>query len=442
MKRRVLAGLMAALMVCSMVGCSVHGGTNGGTDTAAATPGSKEYPDSGNETKGESSGGAETSSGDTIKIAAFINVSGSGADAGVLNMNGAQLAIDNINEAGGIQSLGGKKLELVVGDTMSDTSQAKAVCERVMADHSIVAGIGIGGSSYTIPMMPVFEKMEKPFVQIGVSTNITNQGYTYTFQPVPNGESFGSTQVEFLQYLGESQGIEVSKVGIIYENTEYGLSTAQTNKEVAEAAGYEVVYDESFTTPSSDLSSLVVALKNSGAEAIFPVCFSQDAKLLFNTMNTMDYHPVIVGGGAGFLFPAFAQELGEDVDGIVSVGSNSWDSKSMTDNQELAEIAQQYEEKYGTFMAEHAVGYYNNIYIIAKALEECGSTDGAVLRETIANLHIPTLQPGGELNFDETGANTNARAVMIQWQKCEDGEYRPKTVYPEEEANAAYQSKE
>ena len=47
-------------------------------------------------------------------------------------MNGAQLAIDNINEAGGIQSLGGKKLELVVGDTMSDTSQAKAVCERVM----------------------------------------------------------------------------------------------------------------------------------------------------------------------------------------------------------------------------------------------------------------------------------------------------------------------
>ena len=76
MKRRVLAGLMAALMVCSMVGCSVHGGTNGGTDTAAATPESKEYPDSGNETKGESSGGAETSSGDTIKIAAFINVSG------------------------------------------------------------------------------------------------------------------------------------------------------------------------------------------------------------------------------------------------------------------------------------------------------------------------------------------------------------------------------
>ncbi len=96
--------------------------------------------------------------GTLLKSLRLSMYQGSGADAGVLNMNGAQLAIDNINEAGGIQSLGGKKLELVVGDTMSDTSQAKAVCERVMADHSIVAGIGIGGSSYTIPMMPVFEK--------------------------------------------------------------------------------------------------------------------------------------------------------------------------------------------------------------------------------------------------------------------------------------------
>lgn len=418
MGKKLLAVLMGVALTFSTAGCG----------------GSSEKKE---ETKGETSSGE--SSEDPIKIAVFCNMSGSGADTGIMNKNGAELAVKNINEAGGIKALGGRKLELVICDTMSDTSQTKAVCERAMADESIVAGVGSGGSAYTIAMMPVFEKKQKPFVQIGVSDTITTQGYTYTFRPVPSGTAFGSTQVDFLKYLVDNYGMDIKKVGIIYENTEYGMSTAQSNVTTAEAGGFEVVYNEAFTTPASDLSSLVTALKNSGAEAIFPVCFSQDAKLLFNTMKTMDYNPVIVGGGAGFLFPAFAEELGDAVNGVVSVASNAWDTKSMSENEALKNIAQEYEETYGSFMSEHGVGFYNDIYIIAEALEACGSTDGEALKDAILGLDIPTLQPSGNLKFDETGNNENATAVMIQWQKCDDGQYRPRTVFPESEATAEYQ---
>ena len=70
----------------------------------------------------------------------------------------------------------------------------------------------------------------------------------------------------------------------------------------------EVVFNESFPANGSDVSSLITNLKASGAELILPVAFTQDAKLIFNTgLNSMDYHPLILGGGAGFLGSRLSQ---------------------------------------------------------------------------------------------------------------------------------------
>ena len=136
----------------------------------------------------------------------------------------------------------------------------------------------------------------------------------------------------------------MTKVGIIYEDTDYGISTAQGNLELAKSAGLEVVFNESFPANGSDVSSLITNLKASGAEMVLPVAFTQDAKLIFNTMSSMDYHPLILGGGAGFLYPSFAEELGDAVDGVLSVASLNWDSTSFSGD--FAEVARQFEEKY------------------------------------------------------------------------------------------------
>ncbi|MDO4322511.1 MAG: ABC transporter substrate-binding protein [Lachnospiraceae bacterium] len=367
---------------------------------------------------------------ETIKIAGLFNYSGANADTGILDGDGAQFAIDWINEKGGIQSLGGAKLEYIQGDTLSDSAQAKAVAERVLSENpDIVGAVGAGGSGYTIAMGSVFEKNQIPYVQNGVSSNIPEQGYSFTFQPVPN--VFGQTQIEFIQYMNENYDYNISKVGIIYEDTDYGISTAAGNLELAQEAGLEVVFEESFPANGSDVSSLITNLKASGAEIVLPVAFTQDAKLIFNTMSSMDYHPLILGGGAGFLYPSFAEELGDAVDGVLSVASLNWDSTSFSGD--FADVASGFEEKYGYFMSEHSAGTFNHVYIIAQALEEAGTTDGAVLADTIRNLSIPTVQGGktGMLAFDENGANTDASPVIVQWQKDDDGTYRPHTIFPE-----------
>lgn len=381
--------------------------------------------------------------GDTIKVAAFYNLSGSGADSGLRCKEGTDLAVERINAAGGIKTMGGKKIEIVYGDTLSDVSQVKAVTERVLSDSSIVASVGVGGSAYATPALPIMEKLQKPYILFGTAANLTEQGYQYLFRTVPYGGdngSFGKIQVEFLQWLRDNRGIQADKVGIIYENSDYGISVAASNKALAEKAGFEIVYEESYPAGLSDASSLVVGLKSSGAEAIFPAMFTQEAKLIFNTMKSMNYNPVIVGGGAGFLMPEFATALGDDIDGVTSVASMNWNSKNVVDNSELVEITTAYEEKYGIFMCEHAVSAYNNLIILADALERADSTDGPVLMEAIRAADVATFQARGNVKFDEVGNNVNAYPVIVQWQKTESGDYKPISVFPEDMANGEFQS--
>ena len=426
--KKTVAVLTVAAMAASLAACS---GSSSGTTTAA-------------DTQAASSEGESADSGDsqeTIKIAAFFNMSGANADAGLRDKEGTDLAIEDINNAGGIKALGGRKLEVVYGDTLSDVSQAKAVTERVLADESIVAAVGVGGSAYAAPQLPIIEKNKIPYILFGTSASLTEQGYQYIFRTTSYGGEnglFGKAQVQFLEWLEENQGIEATKVGIIYENSDYGISLAESNRAQVEEAGFEVVYEESYPIGLTDTSALVAICKSSGAQAVFISSFPQEAKMITNAMKSINYFPVIVGGGGGFLFPEYATALGDDVEGSVSVASSSFDCQTVLDS-DYSDVPERYKEKYGVFMCEHAVTAYNNIIILADALERAGSTDSEALTQAIRETNLMTMQAGGAVQFDEVGNNVNAVPVVVQWQKQDDGAYEAVTIWPESEATAEYQ---
>ena len=147
--KKLLAILLAMTMVLGLAACASKTETpsNDSQQTTTSTETS---------TSTESTDSSEAPA--TIKIGGFFNFSGANADTGILDGDGAQHAIDFINENGGIKSLGGAKLELVKGDTMSDSSQAKAVAERVISENpDMVAAVGAGGSGYSVAMGTVFE---------------------------------------------------------------------------------------------------------------------------------------------------------------------------------------------------------------------------------------------------------------------------------------------
>ena len=426
-----LATIMSLLLlVSSLAACS----NNTTTPSTSSQSTNSEQPSQSSEVPS-----SQNDDVPTVRIGAFYNLSGSGADTGNQSFQGAQLAADQINAAGGIASLGGAKIELVPADTMSDTSQAKAVADRILADDTIMAGIGLSGSAYGLPMLPTFEKSGVPLVHNGIANEFTNQGYSTVFQFCTTSTGFGATQVQYINYLNEEEGFNITKFGALYEDTEAGVTAAKTAKEKAEAGGFEWVYDESYTLGSlTDASSMVVSMKNSGVQVVFITARDADIKIIVNAMQSLNYMPMIFGSGAGFLFPSFSQELGDDVEGIISVACGAWDTTYTDGIEGWDTAAQEFEDRHGHFLSEHANGGYTAVRIIAAALENTPTRDSKELCEAIRDLDIMTF--AGPLNFDETGKNLNAKTLVIQWQKCDDGLFRPCSVYPGEVAGSELQT--
>ena len=385
--------------------------------------------------------GSKGAGGDTIKIGMIFPFSGANADQGVFNRNGAELARDKINAAGGIKALGGKKLEILFYDNQSSADTSRQVAERLLAEHpDLVAVHGASASAFVLPMLATFEKAQVPFLTAQTSQTITGQGYQFVFAFAAQSPQFAATQVAMLEWLNEQYKIDITKVGLIYEDSEWGLTNSQAARdEIKKSKTLTLAYDMKYQSSSSDLSSLIVGLMNAGCEAVFPTSYTQDAKLIFNTMVQYKYSPLIVGGGAGFLYPVFAKDLGPLVDGILSVASHNYDAKSIRQNAQFAKVGEDYEAKYKEIMPEQGVSAFNAVYLVAQALEKTASTDRIKLRDAIRALTITSLTPGGALNFNNTGWNQNGVAVMIQWQRDKDGVYRPHSVFPPSEATVEFQ---
>jgi branched-chain amino acid transport system substrate-binding protein len=381
--------------------------------------------------------GCQSSAEKEVRIAFLNPLSGSNVDLGQQNLNAAQLAVEDINNAGGIKALNGAKIKLIVTDITSDPKNAAAAAERVFSTEKVAGAVGSGISGLTLPMLPVLEKAQVPAITTAINDQITQQSYKYIFQIVPHGSQFGNTQVEFLQLLNRKYKLGIKDVAVVYENSGYGVSTAGGIKEIAAKAGLNLVLYEAYPHGFTDASPLVTKIKASKAQAMFPVAYTTDAKLMVNTMKQMNVHPVIIGGGAGFLWPSFVVEMGPAANGFVSVASWNWDSKSIASVPELAAITARYEKKYGGFMPEQAGPTYLAVLLLAQAMEQSKSSDPKKLQDVLASVNdnkIGAFMQPGLVKFDATGWNSVVHPVMIQWQ---DG--KPRTIFPEQDAQVAFQ---
>jgi branched-chain amino acid transport system substrate-binding protein len=368
-----------------------------------------------------------------VKIALFVILSGPGVDLGQMSRDGAEMAAEDVNASGGIKALGGAKMKLVVADVTSNVAQGPSVTERILSTEKISGAVGYGMSQMTLTCLPVIEKSQVPLLTSSISDKITQQGYKYVFEICPKGSQFGATQVKFLTFLKDKYKIPVEKVGFVYENTAYGTSTAEGLKATALKEGYKIGLFEAYDARFTDASPLVTKIKASGVNVIFPVSYTTDAELIISTMQAMHVNPLVIGGGAGFIWPDIYKALGNKINGVFSVGSWSWDSKNIMSDPHRKSVVERYKKKFGTFMPEQAGEHYAMVWTLKDAIEKARSTDPKKIRDTLASIEITSgpaaiMQPG-KIKFDKTGWNIYAHPTMIQWQKGE-----PRTVYPPEDA--------
>lgn len=396
--------LVVALMAGMVVGC---GGGTENDDKAAVTE---------------------------IKMGTILPLSGSAAPLGKIGQQARDMAIEEINEAGGIKSMGGAKITMVYADSKGDPATGVSEAERLITQEEVKLITGCYQSGVAMPSTEVAERYQIPyFVDVPSEDAITERGFKYIFRLAEKTSWRNRDQVKFITEMSKQFNTPAKTVALIYENTAWGQGAVKAWEKYIPEAGLEIVMKEPYPTNSSDLTPVVLKAKQLNPDIIMMVSYVSDAALLTKTFAQHKVKPLaFIGTSGGFADPTYFDLAGDNCEFFFDI--STWEPDVNRPNS--AEVNKKFTEKYGYGMNAEAVKAYVGMYIIADALERAGSADAEALRKALSETKITdglAQMYAAETVFDETGQMVNAPLVISQYQKI-DGKMQRVSVWPKEEA--------
>jgi branched-chain amino acid transport system substrate-binding protein len=369
---------------------------------------------------------------DEIPVGVLLPLSGSVAPIGINNRRGHELAVDEINAAGGIKSLGGARLVLIDGDTQGNPNVGMSEVEK-LGRRNVVAIMGAYQSGVTFPTTQIAERLGIPFIDpVAIADSITEgRGFKYTFKVAPLASWYARDQIRFLVDTSKAAGQPAKSIVLLHEDTLFGTSTAEGQVKAAGEFGIEILADISYPKDTPDMTSTIAQVKDLNPDAVLLVSYINDAVLITKTMKELDVNIPIIGTSAGHIDPAYIANLGKDADLTFTVGEWNTDLGKTG----VAEISARFEKKFGVPMNGHAAETYMSTMVLRDALERAGSTDRDKLRAALAETTIcgeANILPYQCVRFGESGQSPEAQLVVLQ---IVDGVHR--TVWPPEVAATA-----
>ena len=371
--------------------------------TAAAAPATTQAP--------VTTEAAPTEPPDPILIGSLHPLTGGLAGAGNRMDNGAQMAVDEINAAGGIASLGGAPLELLSADSTGAADVGGSEAERLI-DAGVSAFIGTYQSAVTTVVAAIAERDGVPLViDVAVDDTILDAGYTNIFRIQPNATSMGANGAKFLSELG---GDEIKTVAYLHDDTGFGISVSEAFTAAAGQYGIEVITDIPYAPFSvTDLTTEMAQAAAGSPDVIVITGYYNDGLLAARAAADLEVDvKAIIGIAQGaFHTPQFVADFGADAE--LFFNSNYHFNSS---DPKVAAVLERFEATYGEPMDTEAMLAYQAIYVIADALERAGSADPADVRAALATTNITDhfMAFPGPITFDETGENVNAEPVLMQ----------------------------
>ena len=366
-----------------------------------------------------------------IKLAVIVPLSGPWARNGELHVKGAQMAVEDINAAGGIKALGGAKIKLITADAGDSVEKAKNAAQRLLsAEPDLTGASGAFVSSFTLAITEMTERAELPFLTLSYSDQINERGFKYVFQTSPSANAQAAAALPILVKLAtQANGKPPQTVGIVMDNTASPVSFTKAMREGGfDKEKLKLTLDEVFTPPMSDATSSVQKLRNTRPDVAFLLSTNvPDTKLLLDKMSEMRIGngavPVVTNGGhmgAPELLKVMSKE---SLEGVMVVIAN-WGGKGHE------ALATSYSKRMNEpWMTQDSMSTYGDMWIFKEAMEAAGSSDRRKVAEAMRKMDTTEgaakYYPGGRLKFDEKGRRVGAETVILQWRNG-----TPVPVYP------------
>jgi branched-chain amino acid transport system substrate-binding protein len=260
-----------------------------------------------------------------IRIGVIYDLSGPFAAAGSAACAiGAQIAIDLVNEHGGVA--GKYKVEPINADSQSKADVAINEVERLISQEKVDIVLGVYSSAHAVPLAAKVEAQKKIlWITTAIATAVfKDKNLHYVFRGQIHSDQYGQACASFLAENAKAKlGLEPKdvKLAIIHEDGPYGVGVAQATEQFGKEKGLQVILKEGYSASAPDLSSLVTKLKRAGADVISQVGYNPDITLFLRQARESGLRfKMLIGNGAGYSqLDKLRATFGSDIDNFCNI---------------------------------------------------------------------------------------------------------------------------
>jgi len=352
---------------------------------------------------------AATDDDSPIRIGLVTSLTGPFSTLGEGNLEGAQAAIALINEEGGVD---GRQLELVYRDDKTVADQSVVSFNELAADSSIVAVLGSTDSTSATAVAPAAERSGLTYLALSPVTALASGENPYAFIAPATTANYAKALVDYWV----AEGYE--KIAVAYDSADvFGTSGFESTVEYADAAGIDIVFEESFDPTASDYTALLTKAGDSEATGLL-VWNAGPASVIIAKQAYelgLDEQMFFTGAQGSNLW---LDPTGEAAEGTLLATGIASSGRQLPDGElkdQIDRIAEPYFEETGTYPSEFFFAAASATFLLAAAIEDAGGSDRDAIRDSLASLDL--LAPTGHFTYsdseDHGGLGTDA-IVMVQ----------------------------
>jgi branched-chain amino acid transport system substrate-binding protein len=380
------------------------------------------------------SSGSGSSTSHTLLFGAPISLTGSTSTEGHLTLEGYQLWVKQVNAHGGIK-VGGTsyQVQLKYYDDGSSPTKSAQLTQQLVATDKVNFLLGPYGTSSTLQDEAIAEQYKIPMVEAnGAAKAIFSKGFHYVFGVLSPASEYAKVMLEAALALAAPP----KNVAIISADDAFSKEVAAAARDYATSHSLPVSYYQQYPSGTTDLTSVLTALKTSGPGGTVPDMIlgsghEGEAVTTMKEARQLHITAKLYAFTVGPATPDFISVLGPTANYVL--GSAQWTPQEKYNGIDVfstpASYTQMYQTEYGHPPAYQSAESTAAGLAFQYAIQQAGSIDAQKVRAALAGLDIMTFY--GELRFDSTGANTYKPMATVQIQNG-----GLVTVYPSTVANA------
>ena len=310
---------------------------------------------------------------ETIKIGEYASLTGKEAAFGTSSHNGTQLAVEEINAAGGVL---GRQIELVTEDDQSKQGEAATIVKKLISRDKVVGILGEVASSRSLEAAPICQAYKVPMISPSSTNPKVTQIGNYIFRVCFIDPFQGTVMAKFAKGT-----LKLHRVALLTSvSSAYSVGLAKYFKERFLADGGEIAIEQKFTEGDKDFNAQLTAIKAAGVDGIFVPGYYTEAALICKQARELEMTMPLLGGD-GWEAPELVEIGGTAVEGCYYSTHYSPQVDSPKVKAFVAKYRARYDNKTPDAMA--ALGY-DSAGVMADAIRRAGSTEGPAIRDAIA----------------------------------------------------------